>query len=278
MHLFFEGGIYVEKIYVERGIFMGAAEAVILFLTIMTGFTLSGLVGFGGNILAMPVLSMFFPVRDIVPAFAVVSFVNSMFRFYQYRREIIWRRFWKLYLLMLSGTGIGIVLYRQLPESGMKLLLSGFIIGMAVYNLLKRDGAVLREGERDSSLAVFIFYHVLLFLGGVMQGAFVCGGPLLVIFCNHYFRYRRQVFLGTQWGLVFCNAGILLASHWMSGNYQGRIVWMSVVGVASLAAAFRVSALLSKRISDEGLRVAVNLVLLVSGCSNGIPILLGMLR
>ena len=53
---------------------------------------------------------------------------------------------------------------------------------------------------------------------------------------------------------------------------------MSVVGVASLAAAFRVSALLSERISDEGLRVAVNLVLLVSGCSNGIPILLGMLR
>lgn len=249
---------------------MGIIELLILFFTIMDGFTISGLIGFGGNVLAMPILSIVFSIKDIVLAFAAISFVNSMVRFIQYRKDIIWKRFIFTCIYMLIGSVVGLIIYKVLPETVLKFILGLFIIIMSIYNFLKKDSVILEKGVKDLSTGSFIFYHVILFLGGIMQGAFVCGGPLLVIYCNHYFGYKRQVFLGMQWGLVFFNALILIISNTSSGAYRGSVVIMSIIGIISLIGSFLISGWFSKKVSDKGLRTAINVVLIVSGLSTSI--------
>jgi hypothetical protein len=240
---------------------------ILLFLTVMMGFTVSGLVGFGGNVLAMPILSMVFSMKDIVLAFAAVSFVNSTGRFIQYRKNIVWRRFIPLCVFMFSGSAVGMIIYRMLPENELKLILGIFIILMAIYNTVCKETVILKPDEGKETKAECIFYHVILLLGGLMQGAFVCGGPLLVIFCNRYFGYKRDFFMGMEWGLVFLNSIIIMANNLVSDSYHGEVIVMSVVGIFALVGAFILSGWLSKRISDRGLHKGINIVLLISGIS-----------
>lgn len=42
---------------------MNAASAVLFFILVAIGFTVTGIVGFGANVLMMPILSMVFPFR-----------------------------------------------------------------------------------------------------------------------------------------------------------------------------------------------------------------------
>lgn len=59
---------------------MEAITLIVLFIVVAAGFTLAGLVGFGANVLALPILSFFMPIQDLVEVFAVISFVNATYR------------------------------------------------------------------------------------------------------------------------------------------------------------------------------------------------------
>ena len=54
---------------------------VTIFIAFMLGYIVTGLVGFGGNVLILPLLSLMdYPVHDIVVVMAFVSFVKALYR------------------------------------------------------------------------------------------------------------------------------------------------------------------------------------------------------
>jgi len=166
------------------------------------------------------------------------------------------------------------VLYQILPETVLKRFFALFIIGLAIYNQCKKGGSVLAENETDGSRWMTVFYHAALFFSGFMQGAFVCGGPLIVAFCNHYFGYDKQTFFGMTWSLASPGAAIVLLTNLATGQFQRTSIILALLGVVSLIGSFYISDWLQKKVSANGLSRAINLVLVISGISTFVQTLM----
>ena len=246
---------------------MNAASAVLFFMLVALGFTVTGIVGFGANVLMMPILSMVFPIQDLVLIFALISFVNASYRVVESRRGILWRPFARMVLISMSGTALGLWVFRLLPELWLKLLLGCFVVAMAVYHLAMHRRTAQWAGSYADSRVRHFLYQVLLFVGGFLHGSFVCGGPMYVIYCNHYYGSNRAHFRGMQFGIVFVNSVLIMLINLWHGAYTKALIVPSVLGIAGLLAAFFISGVLMKHLRDTTFYVLVQVVLLLSGAS-----------
>jgi len=234
---------------------------------VVLGFTVTGLVGFGANLLMLPVLSLFFDIRQLVVVFAAVSFVNATGRMLENRKGIVLQEFLPIVLISLTGTALGLWLFHLLSENYAKLLLGSFVIIMALYNLYNRKKRMHTVTLGQESWQEQLFYRGVLLMGGILHGAFVVGGPLYVIYCSHYYGYNRLRFRGMEFGIVFVNSILVLSRYLLSGMYTGQIAFLSGLGISALFISFTVSRFLLNRINDELLYQMVQVVLLLSGNS-----------
>lgn len=246
---------------------MSAASAVLFFVLVALGFTVTGIVGFGANVLMMPILSMVFPIQDLVLIFALISFVNASYRVVESRRGILWRPFLRMVLVSMAGTVLGLWVFRLLPELWLKLLLGCFVVAMAVYHLTARWRAPLQNTVPTDSAMRHVLYQVLLFVGGFLHGSFVCGGPMYVIYCSHYYGSNRDHFRGMQFGIVFVNSVLIMLINLWHGAYTEKLFLPSVLGIIGLIAAFFISAVVMKHLRDTSFYLLVQIVLLLSGVS-----------
>lgn len=92
--------------------------ALIIFLACIV----SGLVGFGSNILALPFLSFFFDTRVIVPVLVLTVLFNGLPRLLTQYRNVNLPVYFTMLPLALLGGFLGIHMVNILPESWMKLL------------------------------------------------------------------------------------------------------------------------------------------------------------
>lgn len=73
--------------------FVEMSLLVTIFIAFMLGYIVTGLVGFGGNVLILPLLSLMdYPVHDIVVVMAFVSFVNALYRVVECHKAVEWGR------------------------------------------------------------------------------------------------------------------------------------------------------------------------------------------
>lgn len=245
----------------------------LVFLLVVTGgVTLSGLIGFGANVLSMPILSLFFPIQDLVLILASISFTNAAYRVVENRKGIIGKEFLKMMEITLPGTLLGLWILKNLPEYWLKLTLGCFVAGMASCNLYKRKSQKAEQfrqklAAETESREDKIFYRIVLFAGGIMQGAFVCGGPLYLLYCSHYYGKDRLQFRGMQFAIILVNSSFIVLSYVWQGVYTTPLILQSGVGLLGLLAAVLISNAWLKQIGDIALQQLVQIMLLISGTS-----------
>lgn len=246
---------------------MFVGSAIIFFLVVTAGFTISGVIGFGANVLTLPILSIFFEISDLVVVLAVISFVNALYRVYENWQGILWRQFSKMLFISLPGTMIGLWLLTSLPEEWMKLILGIFVFIVAIYNLIYNKKAQTNEQLRKETWQQSLFYHIVLFIGGILQGAFVCGGPMYIIYCSHYYGHTRIQFRGMQFGIILVNSFYIFASYLIQGVYTKALVVQSLIGLGAFLLAVMISAVVLKYLKDNQLYKMIQIVLASSGIS-----------
>lgn len=257
---------------------MDGLEFIIFFVLVMLGFTLSGIIGFGANVLTLPILSLFFNVSDLVIVFAVISFINATYRVVENRKGIIWKDFFKIMAVTVPGTILGLWVLKNFSEVWLKLILGIFVVGVAAYNLTekKKEKPVLQKNNVELKIKS-LFYNLILFFGGMMQGAFVCGGPLYLIYCSHYYQKNRLQFRGMQFAVILMNSSIIFFSYLWRGVYRGYLITQSLIGLSALLAAIIISNICLKYITDNKLYRLVQIVLLISGITLIVQNSLGLL-
>ena len=96
-----------------------------------------GLVGFAFALLAVPLLSFFWPLKDIVPLMALLGAVLNGLLFLSLRKYFFFSRIKGLLLGAIPGVVCGTVFLSQAPEVFLKGLLGLTLIIYGVYGLLK---------------------------------------------------------------------------------------------------------------------------------------------
>lgn len=233
-------------------------EIVLYGVVMLVAMTLAGVIGFAANVLALPVLSMFLPLKTAVAVLMLIVAVQIVIQAFMYRRNIYWREVGHIVAWTLLGMPIGFVALNVLPELVMKAVLGLFVAATALKGIV--DDA---RGKKPGTFQEKPYHKLLLFFSGLLTGAFGCGGPLMVVYCRN--RYRdKDTFRMMQFGAGSIIMTLPCLAYAASGAYTAQGIPYIIVGFVAVAIALKASAAIARRMKTTIFQQLVNMVLLIS--------------
>jgi uncharacterized protein len=150
---------------------------------------LEAITGFGCTVLALPFVTLLLGIVEAKFLLAILAWALAVYIAASKFRRIAWRQYAIILLFVGAGMPIGMYAFATLPRALLIKLLGGFILLSSALQLWKlvaapalarrrgRGGEAPMDGGRPRPLHFF-----LLFLGGIVHGAFASGGPLVVLY------------------------------------------------------------------------------------------------
>ena len=233
-------------------------------LIIFAAHCLSAVTGFGANILGLPLLAL---VVGLVPgkqALIVQGVLLYIYMSTRWRRRVDVRHL--VVILVVAGAGlvVGILAFELLPQRGSEIALAIFVIAVGLRGLFD----VAPQVRVPPWLA-----QVLLFLGGVVHGAFTTGGPLLVIYCRRVLPHK-SVFRATL-AVMWLALAIGLCIGWtLSSTWDPHTPRVLAVGIPFLILGTLAGEYLHHRVDEKRFATVVNATL----TAVGLVLLVSMLR
>lgn len=246
-------------------------EIVLYGVVMLVAMTLAGVIGFAANVLALPMLSMFLPLKTAVAVLMLIVAVQIVIQAFMYRRNIYWREVGHIVAWTLLGMPIGFVALNVLPELVMKAVLGLFVAGTALKGVV--DDA---RGKKAGTFQEKPYHKLLLFFSGLLTGAFGCGGPLMVVYCRN--RYRdKDTFRMMQFGAGSIIMTLPCLAYAASGAYTAQGIPYIIVGFVAVAIALKASAAIARRMKTTIFQQLVNVVLLISAVTLMWQVVQGMM-
>lgn len=111
-------------------------ELIIYGAVMLVAMTLAGVIGFAANVLALPVLSLFLPLKTAVAVLMFIVAVQIVIQAWMYRENIQWREVRHIVIWIIIGMPIGFVALNYLPELVMKAVLGLFVAVTALKGII----------------------------------------------------------------------------------------------------------------------------------------------
>ena len=157
----------------------------IVFIGILT----SSFAGFGGALVAIPLLTIFFEPKEVIPAFALLSFFIAIFLVIETYQYIKWKKVFTFLIGGLIGVPIGAYGLVHLNPDILRAVIGGLV---ALFGLFFLSGLRLHFKERkDVKIGVGLF-------SGLLGGSTSMSGPPVIIFgigCNWDKNFFRATLL-----------------------------------------------------------------------------------
>jgi uncharacterized membrane protein YfcA len=146
-----------------------------LFCTfvILLAFGGEALFGFGGGLVAVPLISLVIDVRDAVVLVSVFQFLVGFLIIKNYR-SVAWHLMPPLLVGMFAGVFVGVYALSVLSVSVLRILLAIFIFAFLTKTFFAPKFAVKAPSVAAGAASGF--------LAGFFQGCLSMGGPNLVIY------------------------------------------------------------------------------------------------
>jgi len=135
--------------------------------------TVRSVFGFGGGLIAMPLLTLVIGVQTAAPIAAALNTFNAFFILLFNWRKVDINSAWRLVLASILGVPLGLLLLTKVFEGLVTGILAIIIIIFSVYNLIKPQVKAVISKE-----SAYIFG----FFAGILGAAYNANGPLTVIY------------------------------------------------------------------------------------------------
>ncbi len=146
----------------------------ILAVGIFVGFFVQTILGFGGALVALPILLFAMPVPEAIAYISIFYVFSSLYLMRKEWEHIDKNLLKKMTVSSLIGVAIGVILLSFAKPLLLKKALGLFIILYVVYKL--KANASFRLSNS--------FQFMFSLLGGFFSGLFSTGGPLYVVVVN----------------------------------------------------------------------------------------------
>ena len=230
-------------------------------LVIFTTHMLEGITGFGSTVLALPFLNVALGLRLTVQLLCVLSWSMALYIIIRSWKDILWKEF--LFILLWAGLGlpVGIWLFDYLPAEILCIMLGIFMVFVGVRGVI----ATCKTQTAIAGAKRTILMKILLFAGGVIQGAFGSGGPFVVIYAARALPEKRvfRVTLSLLW--LSTNSGRLI--YWLirgelaNAALGNALLWAFPVMLAGVM----LGDYLHNKVSERNFKIGVYAVLVISG-------------
>lgn len=146
----------------------------------------------------------------------------------------------------------------------MKLLLALLMLVIAGKGLLELRG-IWRPHYHKGKNPLLL---TIPFLGGIMQAAFACGGPIFNLYILLNLKQKEQI-RATMFAIGATSAGIIALQYLLAGVYQGQVLQLVFCLIPSVLLAYIVSERMFRKINGQRFLQLVYLALIITGCMTG---------
>ncbi|MBE6356107.1 MAG: sulfite exporter TauE/SafE family protein [Lentisphaerae bacterium] len=234
--------------------------AIVVFLTHL----LEGIAGFGGSVMALPFLDLTIGLKTAIQILCILGLAMALYVVCRFWSAIRWKEFFYIALWAGIGMPVGMILFDRLPAQHLCILLGLFMLGTGIHgNYRIFHPAANTQNSRDLRRSWLM--RILLFCGGIIQGAFGSGGPFIVIYAAKALPDKTlfRVTLSLFWlvaNICRLTAWSVQKTVWNMQNFKLLAVIFPV-----MLAGFMVGDYLHRKVSERHFRIGVYILLAVSG-------------
>jgi uncharacterized membrane protein YfcA len=230
-------------------------DLALISLIFFAAHLVSTVTGFGSNILGLPLLALIVGIDPAKQSLIVLSAMLYTYLTLRWRRRVSVREL--AFIILVTGIGliVGLFAVEMLNQRLSTILLATFVIAVGVQGLMH-----ITPRDRVPAWAT----KMMLFLGGVVHGAFTTGGPLLVIYCRRALPHKStfRATLSVMW--LILAIGLMLG--WTVGHaWDKNTARLSLLGLPFTLAGLIVGEWLHHRIDERNFRTAVHFTLIAAG-------------
>lgn len=174
-------------------------------------------------------------------------------------RDTDWHEIKRVLIWIGLGMPIGIYSMRYLPKTALLSIL-GFILILAGMSKINPDSKLAR-----SVLPKWVL-KVLLFVGGIIHGAFVCAGATIAVYTQHALvgKEKTRATLFMLWVIMNTTLIVITALH---GAITKPVISLSLVGLPFVIISAWLGDITSKKINQRQFTQLTAVILIVSGIS-----------
>src|ERR1700679_2710838 len=199
--------------------------------------------GFGEALIAVPLLTLFLPVKVAAPLAVLVSITIAAVVVAQDWRKIHLRSAGWLVGASLFGIPVGLLLLMSSHQRAVKIVLAIFIMAFSAYSLLGRRPPELKSDSKGWLLGCG-------FVAGVVGGAFGMNGPPLVIY-GAMRRWSAQHFRATLQAYFLPASIVGMAGYWLAGLWVPTVTHYYLLCLPVLLPAVWLGRVVNRRLHGD---------------------------
>lgn len=228
---------------------------VIFLAAFLFGYTMQAITGFAGNIFCMPVGTHMLGLHESVSVLNAMGFFACGLLGVLNIKHVNWRELGKIVGIMLPFVLLGIWLDTVLPLDALLIIYGAVIVAVGVKNLMQKQQRFLPEW---ALVAVVVG-------AGLIQGMFVSGGALLVIYAVQKIRDKQQfrATLSMVWAILNLIYAVIALQQ---GHFTPDVVQVIACCVPLAILATFLGNKLQARISQQRFLTLTYALLIAIGC------------
>ncbi|RUT77655.1 sulfite exporter TauE/SafE family protein [Ancylomarina longa] len=230
-------------------------QIILCTIVILSAAIIKGMTGFGFALLAVPFLSLLFPMQVLVPAMSLFNLITSIVILFKLQEKIKAYYFIPMFIASLGGIPLGVYALEYVSSDTLRLI-TGILV---VLFSLKMLGKV-KLAKRFKGLPI-VFAG---FISGILNSSISVGGPPLVIAMNRK-GYQKNKFRGVfAWFSTF-SAFFTTAAFVMKGMIESESINLALFCLPILFFGTHVGAKFSGKIDAEKFRKMVIGINIITG-------------
>jgi uncharacterized protein len=217
-------------------------EYLVVLVTAGLGAMVQGSIGFGANLIAVPVVAVLVPeALPVVLLLWVLPLAVAMA--VRERHGVDWSGVRWITVGRLPGTALGIWVVAEVADDTLSVLCGGAVLAAVAMSLLT---TTVRVTPVTKAVAGFT--------GGVMGTTTSIGGPPLALLYQHH---EGRVLRSTLAAAFAIGATTSVLGLGISGVIEGWQVWLALALLPGLAAGMLLSRAVARHVDGQWLRPAV---------------------
>lgn len=234
--------------------------SILLFgIVVLVTHFLEGITGFGCTVLALPFCVLLAGIKTAVPTLIILAWILALYVIIVDFKNIVWKEFLRIVCFVGIGLPIGIILFSYLPEGILKTILGIFMILVAVRGLYTSFNTNVKIVKLNKHILNFV-----LFLGGIIHGAFGSGGPFVVIYASKALKNKSN-FRATLCTLWFTLNSIIIVKNISSGTINAPVLKLLLCSIPFLVVGMLLGNKAHNKFNETLFTRTIYAVLLVSG-------------
>ena len=235
-----------------------STQVLMISVVLVGAFLGEAMFGFGGGLLAVPLVSLLIGVREAVMLVLVFQVLMGMLLFRNYR-DIAWKPVQLVSVGLLAGAALGTMSLVMVPEWILRLILAVFIILFLMREMFFKEVSLVQGHPLWLGSGAGM-------LGGWLHGIIGTGGPPFVMFLSEL-KIEKTAFRATMILLLFfCNI-VRVGSAWYADMFAAPLIMMSLPALPLFGVALVGGQRLHHLISEKTYRICVYSLLVVAAVS-----------